>query len=172
LLPRRLPNIFWRMLTGVDRYSRFAYSALVATASIVLLGSILGPRPAFALLCHQLPVRSFVLDGHLFAVCHRCTGLYVGLFVGVVSAVLPTAVAVIRAHGIRFIILSLLFIAADVGLDAVHILHNTPVSRVVTGFGLGLAGGLFITVAVLTAGTVSPGHSSSISSNNTLPANP
>src|SRR5437660_2205706 len=33
---------------------------------------------AFSYLCHQLPQRSFYLAGHQFAVCARCTALYVG----------------------------------------------------------------------------------------------
>ena len=32
----------------------------------------------FALLCHQLPERSYFIAGHKFAVCARCTGLYAG----------------------------------------------------------------------------------------------
>src|SRR4051812_22204660 len=33
---------------------------------------------AFGKLCHQLPERSFFIAGHKFAVCARCTGLYLG----------------------------------------------------------------------------------------------
>lgn len=29
-------------------------------------------------LCHQIPERSFHLEGHAFAVCARCTGIYTG----------------------------------------------------------------------------------------------
>src|SRR5882724_6304522 len=32
----------------------------------------------FSSVCHQLPERSFFIAGHQFAVCARCTGLYVG----------------------------------------------------------------------------------------------
>jgi len=33
-------------------------------------------------LCHQMDWRSFSLDGHVMAVCHRCTGIYLGLGLG------------------------------------------------------------------------------------------
>lgn len=39
-----------------------------------------------ALLCHQLPERSFHVDGHQWLVCARCSGLYVGAGLGVLLA--------------------------------------------------------------------------------------
>lgn len=38
---------------------------------------------AFSPLCHQVPSRSFHLDGVPFTVCARCTGVYLGVVVGV-----------------------------------------------------------------------------------------
>jgi len=35
------------------------------------------------LICHQLPGRSFFLDGHQFPVCARCTGLYLSGAIGI-----------------------------------------------------------------------------------------
>jgi uncharacterized membrane protein len=36
----------------------------------------------FSRICHQIPDRSFHLLGYSLAVCHRCFGVYVGLFLG------------------------------------------------------------------------------------------
>ncbi len=36
----------------------------------------------FSCICHQIPERSFMISGHSFAVCHRCFGIYLGLFLG------------------------------------------------------------------------------------------
>ncbi len=36
----------------------------------------------FSPVCHQIPERSFMFAGHAFAVCHRCFGIYLGLFLG------------------------------------------------------------------------------------------
>src|SRR6185295_19740317 len=33
---------------------------------------------SFGILCHQLPERSFFIDGYKLAVCSRCTGIYAG----------------------------------------------------------------------------------------------
>lgn len=40
----------------------------------------------FSPVCHQIPERSFSLAGHAFAVCHRCFGIYLGLFLGSLPA--------------------------------------------------------------------------------------
>lgn len=40
----------------------------------------------FAPVCHQNPERSFFILGHTLAVCHRCTGIYLGLFL---SSIVP-----------------------------------------------------------------------------------
>src|SRR4030088_1899304 len=44
---------------------------------------------AFGFVCHQIPERSFHLAGHQFAVCSRCTGLYMGF--AVAALVYPLA---------------------------------------------------------------------------------
>jgi len=37
---------------------------------------------SFSCICHQIPERSFAIFGHPLAVCHRCFGIYLGLFLG------------------------------------------------------------------------------------------
>lgn len=39
----------------------------------------------FSFVCHQIPDRSFAVAGEPFAVCERCLGIYVGLFVASLS---------------------------------------------------------------------------------------
>jgi uncharacterized membrane protein len=36
----------------------------------------------FSFICHQIPERSFLISGYAFAVCHRCSGIYLGMFLG------------------------------------------------------------------------------------------
>ena len=38
-----------------------------------------------SVICHQLPERSFFLDGHQLPVCARCTGLYLSGVAGLVG---------------------------------------------------------------------------------------
>jgi uncharacterized membrane protein len=37
---------------------------------------------SFSYICHQIPDRSFFLLGYSLPVCHRCSGIYLGLFLG------------------------------------------------------------------------------------------
>jgi len=36
----------------------------------------------FSLICHQIPERSFFLNGYQLPVCARCIGIYFGIFAG------------------------------------------------------------------------------------------
>ncbi len=36
----------------------------------------------FSFVCHQIPKRSLLISGHALAVCHRCSGIYLGMFLG------------------------------------------------------------------------------------------
>jgi uncharacterized membrane protein len=75
ILPRALLASAWGLL-GI----------LIFAAPLLL--SLSFSRPAsvlyfsFSFFCHQIPDRSFILFGHPLAVCHRCLGLYIGLFLG------------------------------------------------------------------------------------------
>ncbi len=37
---------------------------------------------SFSYICHQIPERSFFLLGYSLPVCHRCSGIYLGFFLG------------------------------------------------------------------------------------------
>src|SRR5947209_6439354 len=78
--------------------------AVTSLIALAILGLIVGApiaqasgHPGFAaaiyktfsFVCHQIPERSFHLDGHQFAVCSRCTGLYAGF--AVAALVYPLA---------------------------------------------------------------------------------
>jgi uncharacterized membrane protein len=94
-------------------------------------------RALFAPVCHQDPIRSFTLFGIPLAVCHRCSGIYLGLFL---LSLLPPAWSVrMLVPGRRRI----LVVAASVPLlmDALLPLaglwENTPASRFITGLIFG-----------------------------------
>jgi uncharacterized membrane protein len=93
---------------------------------------------SFGQVCHQMPERSFYLQGHPLAVCHRCSGIYLGLLAG---SLLPGR-----------IFSRLLFVprrrwwviagAAPLVLDALApwagFWANTPLSRASTGVLFGI----------------------------------
>jgi uncharacterized membrane protein len=88
---------------------------------------------AFALVCHQIPERSFHLSGHKFGVCSRCTGLYVGF--AVAALVYPLARSLKRTDtpSRLWLILAALPLGLDFALGYFSIWQNTQLSRFSTG---------------------------------------
>jgi len=77
----------------VSRYAARGLAALSASWVLVLTAAPVLWVPlagivylAGALICHQLPERSFHLHGTQLPVCARCFGLYVGAALGSVAA--------------------------------------------------------------------------------------
>ncbi|MDQ7039799.1 MAG: DUF2085 domain-containing protein [Rhodothermus sp.] len=104
-----------------------------------------GLMAAFAPVCHQLPDRSFWIDGVQLAVCHRCYGIYAGLFLG--TLLLPfisTHASWLYRRARWLLIAGLLPPALDWGLQLVHLWQNTLLSRVLTGLWFGLVVGLLL----------------------------
>jgi uncharacterized membrane protein len=93
---------------------------------------------SFAWTCHQIPERSFSLEGHSLAVCHRCFGIYLGLFLG---SLVENRFVRLSLSIRRFCVLSA---SAPILLDALlpytGIWSGTSVSR----FGTGLLFGSII----------------------------
>ena len=91
----------------------------------------------FSPICHQLPERSFSYLGYPWAVCHRCSGIYLGLFV--MSLVLPFIRSAGRCAIINpaWVILASLPIALDATLPFLGLWTNTPLTRFSTGLLFG-----------------------------------
>ncbi len=113
---------------------------------------------AFAPVCHQLPERSFWIDGVQLAVCHRCYGIYAGLFLGTLLLTLISTHASRLYREARWLLIAgLLPPALDWGLQLVHLWQNTPLSRVLTGLWFGLVAGLLLAATLRhTSRTVHP----------------
>jgi uncharacterized membrane protein len=87
----------------------------------------------FSFVCHQIPERSFHLAGHQFAVCSRCTGLYVGF--AVAALVYPLARSLQRTDtpSRLWLMLATLPLLIDFALGYFSIWENTHLSRFLTG---------------------------------------
>ena len=130
--------------------------AALAASLVVLIGSVIGPRPAFATLCHQLADRSFTIDEHLFAVCHRCTGIYAGIVIGLAFIPFRSVTRLIRRHGLPILAIAAALVFVDAGLDVVGLWSNTAATRVLTGLLLGAAGGAFLGSAIFSRSHSAP----------------
>lgn len=106
----------------------------------------------FRLFCHQLPERSFAVDGVPFAVCHRCFGIYAGLPLATLLWLGVAGWAAWLGRHARWVLAAaLLPMAVDWGGDVLGLWTNTPASRVVTGGVFGVVAGLYLVRAVMEA---------------------
>ena len=92
---------------------------------------------AFAAFCHQLPERSYFIDGHKFAVCSRCTGIYFGFAFTLLLYPLVRSLRNAAFPERRWLILATVPLAIDWSLTFFGIWENTHTSRLVTGLLLG-----------------------------------
>ncbi len=96
--------------------------------------------------CHQISERSPHLHGVQLAVCHRCYGILIGLVTGPVAALICRSW---RGRNARaFMIASLIPLALDWGLGVLHVWHNTPGSRFLTGALFGIMAGILVARAL------------------------
>jgi len=105
---------------------------------------------AFAPVCHQISVRSPHIGEIQIALCDRCTGIYLGLLVGVLSTPLAWGGRTGLLHWAGSILLGA---TAITGIDwigpVVGLWPNVPISRFLTGGLLGMTAGLLVGVGLL-----------------------
>jgi uncharacterized membrane protein len=124
-----------------SRFSTIPYLLLLSATSVWVCGVWLAPlgislgRPEAAWLylfyhpvCHQLSERSFFLLGYPLAVCHRCFGLYVGFWLGVL--LLPLT----RGLSARIEARPRVALVFAVPMLADALWGGTALTRVATGF--------------------------------------
>lgn len=92
---------------------------------------------AFAVLCHQIPERSYFIDGHQFAVCARCTGVYGGFTLMLLLYPLISSLKNTVTPPRRWLILSTVPLVVDVSVNFFGLCQNTHTSRLLTGALLG-----------------------------------
>lgn len=86
----RMSTIAWLLVAGVLAWVAAIVFAPVAigSGSAVARACAAATYAAGRFVCHQIPERSFHIEGRQFAVCGRCTGLYVSALAGGVIALI------------------------------------------------------------------------------------
>jgi uncharacterized membrane protein len=103
----------------------------------------------FSFICHQMPARSFYIDGEPFGVCTRCFGVYLGLLVGVGIYPLWRSLDDIGPLPRFWLFLSLIPMVTDWSLTFLGIWDNTDLSRFITGLIVGGACSTYIMPALV-----------------------
>lgn len=153
-----------------DRERLYRWAGLVGSA-VAVIGIAFSPpvlfspwdtlvMRAFAPVCHQISVRSPHIGEIQIALCDRCTGIYLGFLVGVLSMPLVWW----GRRGLSRRAPSILLGATMItGIDwigpVVGLWSNVPISRVLTGGVLGVAAGVLVGVGLLRSHTSLDGRS-------------
>lgn len=99
---------------------------------------------AFSPLCHQISARSFHVEGHAFAVCARCTGIYAGFAAGVIFYPFFRSLKRTDTPARRWLLLATVPVTIDWALGFLGIWENNHLSRLLTGGLLGVVAAFYI----------------------------
>lgn len=159
---------FGMIMMDLHRARLVWYVLLAGTGSLLVL-AFLPPflsgemqavvRRCFAPVCHQMPSRSLHVGGVPLAVCDRCTGIYLGLPIGVASVGWGRRVwKTLGAHGRYLLLGSLVPLGIDWIGPILGLWGNGPVSRILTGVLFGSVATSYVTDRLLhrVARTTSP----------------
>jgi uncharacterized membrane protein len=140
----RRPLLVWSFVTsGALLFSLLLIAPPLAQANGFKMFSF-ALYEAFSHLCHQTPERSFFIAGYPFAVCARCTGLYVGFAVAVALYPLLTSLKRTDTPERKWLFIAAAPLAIDFALGFLGIWENTHFSRFSTGAILGAATVFFV----------------------------
>ncbi|HEX54725.1 MAG: DUF2085 domain-containing protein [Candidatus Altiarchaeales archaeon] len=92
---------------------------------------------AFSLVCHQMPERSFFVFGHKLAVCARCTGMYSGFVIAAILFPLFRGIDCEEIPNPWFLIISLIPMALDGGIQLITDYESNNMLRFITGLIFG-----------------------------------
>src|SRR5882724_7924872 len=140
----RRPLLVWLLVSvGALVVSLMIVSAPLAVAGNHNLVAFAIYR-TFSTVCHQLPERSFFIAGHQFAICARCTGLYLGFTLAVLLYPLIRPIRTTVTPARKWLFLAAMPLAVDFGLGFLGVWENTHSSRLLSGLLLGAVSVFYI----------------------------
>jgi len=100
----------------------------------------------FSFICHQMPERSFAILQNPLAVCHRCSGIYLGLFLG--SLLSPLFFRMHHNARRACIVSSAAFMALDAIIPFTGLWNGFWLCRFLTGLAFGAAAAPFVVMGL------------------------
>lgn len=149
VVPTRRPLAFWAIsATVVTLFVALIVIAPLAAASGHSAFAV-AIYHAFGKICHQLPERSFFIDGHKLAVCSRCTGIYGGFLLTFLAYPLVRSLRRTSTPDRKWLFLAALPLAIDFSLTFFGIWENTHTSRLLTGLLLGSVSVFYVVPGIM-----------------------
>jgi uncharacterized membrane protein len=140
----RGPVFVWAILAAVA----LAIVGLIVAAPLLVAHGHTSLAAAiyevFGKLCHQIPERSLHLEGHKFAVCSRCTGIYAGFALSVLCYPLARSLKRVDTPRLLWLLLAVVPITVDWSLGFFDVWANTHLSRFLTGALLGSVAAVYV----------------------------
>lgn len=103
-------------------------------------------RIPFRLFCHGIAARCLLLWGVPMPICARCTAIYAGLFLGLLSFI---AMPWMKERVLRVVLyISVVPLAVDGITQLLHLRESTNALRSGTGFFVGVAFGMWALSAI------------------------
>jgi len=138
-----------------NKPTRIILITLVVTAAIGITWHFLSHTPngcyakitaVGSSLCHQIPSHSYILNGVQFPICARCTGLYLGSFIGLTYALFAGKKAAIpnTPYLILLVVIFILWGADGINslvsefINRPFLYETTNLIRSITGYGMGM----------------------------------
>ena len=149
VVPTRRPVVFWAISATVVSFVVLLVLVAPLAAASGHTEIARGLYRAFGALCHQLPERSYFIDGHKLAVCSRCTGLYGGFALIVLAYPLIRSLRTTATPAVKWLVLAALPLLIDFSLTFFGVWENTHTSRLITGFLLGSAAVFYVMPGIL-----------------------
>jgi uncharacterized membrane protein len=140
----RIPHLVWLLVITII----FSFVSLIVLAPLALAHNrnswAFLLYQMFARVCHQIPERAFYLEGHPFAVCARCTGIYFGFAAGLLIYPLVRSLARADTPKRRWLLLAAAPALSDFALGLSGVVENTHFTRSLTGALLGAVAAFYV----------------------------
>ncbi|MCD6576979.1 MAG: DUF2085 domain-containing protein, partial [Anaerolineaceae bacterium] len=148
-------NILTMIIQRIKQNKKITAFIILLFAAIFLTWIFLSHSPSgwyakiFSIgssVCHQIPSHSFIIGSVQFPVCARCTGLYMGSFIGIAATFLTGKKIGIPKTRIIVLLTFLFLLWVGDGLNSFisdflnkpFLYSSSNLSRLITGYGMGL----------------------------------